>query len=651
MPAAQKPASHDVKPIQISERAGTTATETVESDLNSAFKHFAELERRKVQDSRRSRQSADKAVRVNDLKKFAKNFKLLTPVPKDLVPILAKDEDKQKEIVRRAQAIADGATKTSSSGGQITPGRLARLESDVTSPSTRRQPTSTLPTGQLPAKTPVNVRENVQAPVSGPGQRSGENRRNQKQGPLPTMPAPLPIQDARGQPHRPSALSSAVQSPQRSMNGPPSATSIKFNVQATEFKPNPAASAFKPSSISNTPAASSPSTRPNTRAISPNAPLPHVPMPNFLRDSKAARTNPRESMDDKPVSSLSVIKTAPQAPQGGQPGKVKSPVSEGPSLGSTVPFEEEEHVQRPYRKGPNWTLSNDQTSENSKTYAEEFISKSRSFSHASASSRASPLNPNVRQPQMPFHGQNGFQTLPQVPTHQHMPPQIPAPQHYGQGHYFEDPRSRQASMSSYVGPSPRIQNANVVYMAAMPPPISQAQPMTYAMHTPMTPRQYSNGPHMSAAQGSYLAAPVMVPSPSAGYMPQPMMPFNPHAPYGGPVPVYGTPQTPNGYPSPGRNAPMMTHSASHQGHNPQGHMSVNQYAQPMYGQPGPGQSKLYHHMACTANISYQCAAASTITSHRSRKAPTSSTAIRSSLTARQAMDTTMVIITSSNRCR
>ena len=45
------------------------------------------------------RKELDKKAKLDDLKKFASMFKLNTAVPTDLVPILAKDEEKQEEIV------------------------------------------------------------------------------------------------------------------------------------------------------------------------------------------------------------------------------------------------------------------------------------------------------------------------------------------------------------------------------------------------------------------------------------------------------------------------------------------------------------------------------------------------------------------------
>jgi hypothetical protein len=39
------------------------------------------------------------ACEVSEMKTWAENFKLSTPIPQDLVPLLAKDDGKQLEIV------------------------------------------------------------------------------------------------------------------------------------------------------------------------------------------------------------------------------------------------------------------------------------------------------------------------------------------------------------------------------------------------------------------------------------------------------------------------------------------------------------------------------------------------------------------------
>lgn len=76
------------------------ASANVEAEVLDHFRQFANSEKLKLQERRRNQASYDRTVKLNELMKFSKNFKLATPVPKDLVPILAKDPQKQEEIIQ-----------------------------------------------------------------------------------------------------------------------------------------------------------------------------------------------------------------------------------------------------------------------------------------------------------------------------------------------------------------------------------------------------------------------------------------------------------------------------------------------------------------------------------------------------------------------
>jgi len=70
-----------------------------------AFREFAKQEKaraRQAQEAKRSSFEAKKKVDFNNLREFAANLKLKTPVPDDLLPILAEDEHKQIEIRKKA---------------------------------------------------------------------------------------------------------------------------------------------------------------------------------------------------------------------------------------------------------------------------------------------------------------------------------------------------------------------------------------------------------------------------------------------------------------------------------------------------------------------------------------------------------------------
>jgi hypothetical protein len=78
-------------------------------DTAEAFKQFADNEKlriRAAQEAKLTNHLHDRTAKLNDLKGFAANFKLKTRIPDDLVPVLAKDEEKQSEIKRKAEESA-----------------------------------------------------------------------------------------------------------------------------------------------------------------------------------------------------------------------------------------------------------------------------------------------------------------------------------------------------------------------------------------------------------------------------------------------------------------------------------------------------------------------------------------------------------------
>ncbi|KAK3644106.1 poly(A)-binding protein binding protein [Elasticomyces elasticus] len=95
--------------------ASTTAENSTQDHISKtidAFKLFASNEKLKVrqqQELKRAGARQEKNVKLNDLKKFAANFKLNSRVPDDLVPILAKDREKQVAIQKAAEAAAKEA--------------------------------------------------------------------------------------------------------------------------------------------------------------------------------------------------------------------------------------------------------------------------------------------------------------------------------------------------------------------------------------------------------------------------------------------------------------------------------------------------------------------------------------------------------------
>ena len=595
----------EVKPVRHAGKAGQTATENVETEVLDSFRQFVNTEKMKVQDQKRSRASADKAVKLNDLMKFSKNFKLLTPVPKDLIPILAKDENKQREIVQKAQRNADTSKPlkptTIAEQKSQRPLTMARWEGDSAPPTGHQASVSrNQANAGLPKDRQQQTRELAQSArnQNGLSARLTDSHRLHKANMPVSIPNPLPIQ-AGGSMRGGSNFNKGMPSPQKTPGGrgPPSATSTKFNVQAMEFKPNPTASAFKPGGpvantvASNTMTTNSPKSTPATRPISPLNP----PAKFFSEKPNFGKLETRAS----PLNG--VRPTAPTAPQ--IQTWAEATVNGGSKVDPTALPASNGYVQYPYRTHPTWVLA--EANETEVRYYEAY--GSRNLRQTTPPHQASPVNLTAHQHQLPLHLQNGAPNaqLPQVQTPQQIPHQMhPQPHHFPHAPHYDDNHMRPSASTSsvYPAPSPRMQNTNMAYhQSPMPRHASLAYnqpPVQYVMHPgpQMAGRQFSNGgPNMMPGQGAHLA-PMMVQAPSAGgFVAQPMaIPYAPQMQmYPGPnMPMYGTPsQPPSNYPSPGQGAPMMVHQGSHQGHQ-QVMFPAGQFAQPVFqGQP-PAHSKL-----------------------------------------------------------
>ncbi len=585
---------------------GESAAATVENDVRDAFRHFASTEKMRLstekmrlQERRRNQAKHDKDIKLNDLMKFSQNFKLNTPVPRDLVPILAKDKHKQDEIMERAQRNFE-ANQTTSGSGQKPLATLVdpkapkpattgvRVDANARSsqvPSERQNLPRGRPGQPGPGAShapPIRPQGNTTMLPGRPGPGLSQRLTNVHQfhrgaAPAhPNLPAPLTVNDARGPPTGPAANmpDSARYS---GAPTPTSATSTQFNAKAMEFKPNPAAVSF---TLPGEPSArSSPGSNINGAAQS------RVPTPSsFFGTRKPLPASERPSILEyfDPIKRLR--KEAEESPEdwsfnGG--------------------------IRPAHKTGPRWDVAE---ANKEKTYTEMF--EKVPFSTQAVSPQhpqyAAPQLPH--QHQLPFHLQHGGPVVPpptaphhQAPHHLH-----PQPHHHPHGvglpHHFDDHRMHASPPS--VLPSPRLQPVNIAYQS----PMGQHAQVVYGQPMPpygvgpggpqMTPmRQYP--PHFVPPHGVHVA-PMMTHSPSGGHMAG--LPHQMGAPFGQQVPVYapnhgqylhhGGPPPPGGstgYPSPGRGAPMMIHQGSQGGHPPHPMMMLG------LSPGGPGQHLLVSH--------------------------------------------------------
>jgi hypothetical protein len=561
------------------------ATTTVEHDLLDSFKAFSAAEKLRISDRQRAFARENKAVKLNDLKKFALNFKLSTPVPSDLVPILAKDETKQQAIVekalKQAQETKTTPPKTSStvSDPKVTARAATKPESTSASPSANvdRQQNQRPRPGQ-PAYASGSLRERSQQnpnqipPRGQQGMLSTRlqfnHQQHKQQGAMPynNVPQPIPAQDMRIPPTGPSQSSSGVQTPS-------STVSTRFNVRAHEFKPNPAANTFQPGG--NPSASSSP--RPNSAAKQEARRPPTV---TSFFNSQRPSFKPLDENDT--FNAITRMEKEAQA------------------------NEKAHHtdIPPPYRTPPTW----DFPAANTEKGHVQLFENAPQPTPLAAPHHVMANGPIPHQHQLPPHLQ-GPQGMPQGPTPQHTPRGPPIQAHLGPNqHHYEAQQMQFSHSTSSVQPSPRpmppyMYGAQPQQMPGFP---QQVQVPQYGMSPNVQHVALRNAPggQFMSPQGPAMGGQMMTNQPSNGPFMQ--MPGNPQMQMYSPAPGPAYPQYPghmpgagpNGFPSPRPGALMMSHQGSQQGHHQQPPMMYMQPGAPgpqMY-QMQPGSSKFKHYL-------------------------------------------------------
>lgn len=579
-------------------RSGGTpnATATVEQDVVSAFKGFAAQQRVQADKLRSNKMKADKEVKLHELKKFAATFKLESPVPQDLISIIAKDPAKQKEIQEKSQHNAEVTkqaklAKEAAKATSPNPDSKAAQGPAVTPPAAPSS--STTAAGNLPNRQNPN-----RGPYQGPGPYTAQSLRGVNQGQAPGQQRPVqgnlgqrlreqskngqlppvpPNQDPRQPPTGPAH--GMDQNFSRRSSGAINMMGAKLNPNSNEFRPN--APTFNPNSNRST--GSSP------RSNSVATPLQAQP-------GTLVRRKPVHTSTDAEDNFYNIVEqVADFKPAAGLEKKWEATNGAFKPAFDTMPT-----WRQPAKDEPEGSPMN-------LTYVKLF--ENFPFANQAMSPpQPSHVHPQApHQHQLPFHLQNMSQRQSprQPPMHLHNN------QHnHGPNTPFNpDDHRMMPSHSAQSFASPRMQPVNM----AFPSPMGQHAQLAYnqqGIQYPMGPggpqmgpyRSYSGGHQFVPQQSTGMGGPVMMPAPAGnGFMgpagmvaPAPQMIYpggQPHfVPQGnGPPPMPGS----AGYPSPGRSAPMMMNQGSQQGQSVYGMSPGMQYGQPIYAQQQPGQSKLF----------------------------------------------------------
>ncbi|KAL7799728.1 hypothetical protein V8C37DRAFT_415711 [Trichoderma ceciliae] len=586
----------NTRPVTHLPQNAPSATSTVERDVLNSFKSFATQQRLNAEKARSNKARADKEVKLTELKKFANSFKLSTPVPTDLVSIIAKDPVKQREIQAKAMKNAEEMAKAKSDA--------TLTKKEVITPKDASQPKPAEQTAAAPVATetrPARGAPVLQAtpPGGGSGRHSGPRQqfaqqqyhaqgyRNGRVGPqhVPqphsnggtlaqrirnveqqkfSQPPPPPHQHVVGPEIRapPTGPSNNADYSRRHSGH----LGAKLNPNSNEFRPSPFAASFNPNGH---PSAGS----------SPRSAVNHVNDPANVANHPQGQLIRRKTkaVDVNKCYILSHIKTL-TPPQGRN-------------------WDDNGGLRPSYDTLPTWRqLQDDEKADSTMdlTYKEYFERQPFSAPSMPTPNPSHVVPQMAHQHQLPFHLQHGAQHM--MPRQSpHMPPmQMHTPQHGPVPHqpYGNDDHRMMHSNSAQSFASPRMGQLPVAYPQVNPgAQVPYGQPVFLGAGNPQLGqfRSFSNNPHYVPPQGQMGAPMMMQPQFIPG--PQGMM-AAPHLMYPGAhhpqfMPPTGPPQAvpgANGYPSPGRPAaPMMVHQGSQQGHNMYG-MSPNiQYNQPAYG--------------------------------------------------------------------
>ncbi|KJR83946.1 pab1-binding protein [Sporothrix schenckii 1099-18] len=156
--------------------APPNVADNVESALLKDFKDFASQQRQHAEKARHNKIKADAQVKLQELRRFADSFKLSTPVPNDLISIIAKDPEKQRQIQEKALQNAEqlAKSKTESADGQRGSASSAGSSKPPAAPSSSAASAaaSTASNNASNATTNTSTTPNL-VPPSGPGAAAG----------------------------------------------------------------------------------------------------------------------------------------------------------------------------------------------------------------------------------------------------------------------------------------------------------------------------------------------------------------------------------------------------------------------------------------------------------------------------------------------
>ncbi|KAI0091301.1 hypothetical protein BDY19DRAFT_935038 [Irpex rosettiformis] len=259
---------------------GSAAANVSSADPLPAFRNFVTNEKDRLMKKKQALMKSEMDKRMAELKKFSLSFKLNKPIPEDLVTILAKDEEKQKQIREKSNKDAESAQARSISAQALTTSVPLNPSATATHlpPATAKLPASGSPQPGANGTKPVGL---TKTSSSASATKESSKRISMVIQAIPPFKGRRAV-DASVASHAasPAPIRTSSITPQNGAAGPNTPLSPggnRLNVNASSFKPiNKNALPASTSSASNS-AASSSSPKPKTAESSPTPSGPPNP--------------------------------------------------------------------------------------------------------------------------------------------------------------------------------------------------------------------------------------------------------------------------------------------------------------------------------------------------------------------------------------
>lgn len=620
-----KPAEKPTAALRASVTSGRNVSpaakenQPIEKEVLKEFKSFAQKQR----EGQREKAEDAKKKKLKELKNFALSFKLGTPVPNDLIGIIAKDPKKQQEIQDKARKNAEEVQRAKEEAKKTEVVKEQGLAAAKPAPSK----TTEQPAASSGAGTPTNAPDSRGtsrvggAPQHANAAGAGSNRHpGNRQSYAPGSYQQQFRNDRASGPNMPRHSQQGGHLAQHLRNGeqqrmtqPPHRMAPDVRIPPTG-PANAMGPAFVPRHAGIPPNHMGPGPRlnPNTQEFRPNA-------QPFYPTGPSATSSPRSAMNNvegstTPVGGI-VIRRKIKSIDVKKCFILSHVQSMKPPATNNRAWEENGGLRPPFDTLPTWKSVREDENKDKISYKQLF--ERPPYAGAMATPNTAPVVPQMpHQHQLPFHLQHGAQNagprqsphMPPMQLHAGHPGHVP---HMSFNNGDDGTRMMHSnSAQSYASPRPGQVPMAYPNMMNSPSHMPYSQPVMPGFMGPgapqMTPqmRNFPQNPQYMPQQPGQMGPPMMM---GPGYMaaPTPMMQGTPQMSMAypgahpnfvppGPVPPQAM-QGANGYPSPGRPAaPMMAHQGSQQGHNMYGMSpgAMPQYQQPAFAPQQPGQSKL-----------------------------------------------------------